>query len=160
MNGENIRKIILAIVLLAVLVIVYYYGIYAPKKEAYKARLDEFNRLINDACKDKTEILQKQKLFEQCLKERKEDCAEKQIEWVQECYENLSAGNEPVEYNESFGKICPLGIKFLGKAKTNLLGCKCPNGFEFDTQIIGYEQCYGASTECPIITSECVKIKK
>lgn len=63
---------------------------------------------------------------------------------------------EPVEYDESFGTTCPLGIKFLGKARAKTIDCKCPEGYEMGSDIIGYEQCYGEGTECPIMSSECV----
>lgn len=67
--------------------------------------------------------------------------------------------NEPVEYNESYGTVCPLGVKFLGKKDANPIGCKCPDGYKFDSEIIGYEQCYGPGTECPIMSSECVAVE-
>lgn len=62
---------------------------------------------------------------------------------------------ELIEYNESFGKVCPLKVKFLGKKDANPIGCQCPQGFEMASNIIGYEQCYGPGTECPILSSEC-----
>ena len=71
---------------------------------------------------------------------------------------NLANG-EYVEYNESFGKTCPLGVKFLGAKDAPAIGCECPAGYEFDSDIIGYstgESCYGEGTECPIMGSECV----
>lgn len=73
---------------------------------------------------------------------------------------NLSYG-EYVEYNESFGKTCPLGVKFLGAKDAPEIGCECPDGYEFESNIIGYsggDSCYGAGTECPIMGSTCVQI--
>lgn len=69
---------------------------------------------------------------------------------------NTTDPDEPVEYDESYGTTCPLGIKFLGKAFAPSIDCTCPEGYEFDSEIIGYEQCYGEGTECPIMSSECV----
>jgi hypothetical protein len=62
---------------------------------------------------------------------------------------------EPVEYNESMGKTCPLETKFLGKKDANPIGCECQKGYEMESKIIGYDQCYGPGTECPIMSSEC-----
>jgi len=60
-----------------------------------------------------------------------------------------------VEYDESYGKICPLGVKFLGKKGANPIGCTCPVGYSLENQIIGGEQCYGPGSDCPILSSEC-----
>ena len=68
-----------------------------------------------------------------------------------------SAYYEYVEYDESYGEICPIGVKFLGKKEAPTIDCVCSAGYEFDHQIIGYEQCYGPGTECPIMGSTCVK---
>lgn len=64
--------------------------------------------------------------------------------------------SEPIEYDESFGAICPLGVKFLGAKDAPNIECACPEGYEFDSEIIGYNQCYGQGSECPIMSSECV----
>lgn len=72
------------------------------------------------------------------------------------------SNTEPVEYNESYGTICPLGVKFLGEKGANPIGCQCPQGYELNSEIIGYssgESCYGPGTECPIMSSECAPVK-
>src|SRR3989339_925327 len=58
---------------------------------------------------------------------------------------------EPVEYTESMGTVCPLGMKLLGKKGANPIGCTCPEGYEFESKIIGYssgDTCYGEGSEC------------
>lgn len=73
---------------------------------------------------------------------------------------NTYSESEPVEYNESYGTICPLGTKFLGKKSAPAIDCTCPAGYEFDSNIIGYEtgdNCYGPGTECPIMALGCVR---
>lgn len=70
----------------------------------------------------------------------------------------LNVNEEYVEYNESFGTTCPVGTKFLGAKDAPAIDCKCPKGYEFESNIIGYstgESCYGAGTECPIMGSVC-----
>lgn len=74
---------------------------------------------------------------------------------------NQNLYGEYVEYNESYGQICPPGVKFLGAKDAPEIDCECPAGYEFESDIIGYstgESCYGAGTECPIMGSTCVLI--
>lgn len=68
-----------------------------------------------------------------------------------------ASSSEPVEYDESFGVVCPLGVKFLGAKDAPNIECACPEGYEFDSEIIGYNQCYGEGSECPIMSSECIQ---
>lgn len=72
---------------------------------------------------------------------------------------NINQNDDLVEYNDSYGKICPLDVKFLGKKGANLIKCECPTGYELESDIIGYEECYGPGTECPILSSGCEKVE-
>lgn len=74
--------------------------------------------------------------------------------------DNSGISGEAVEYDESMGEVCPLGVKLLGAREANPIGCRCPEGYEMESQIIGYatdDSCYGEGTECPIMSSECRK---
>ena len=64
-----------------------------------------------------------------------------------------------VEYNDSFGSTCPVGIKFIGSKTSPEIKCQCPIGYEMSSDIVGYasgDSCYGPGTECPIMSSECI----
>lgn len=66
--------------------------------------------------------------------------------------------SEPVEYNQSYGTVCPTYVKFLVNSSSKSIGCKCPNGFKFESEVIGYEQgCAGPGSECPTYSRECIK---
>ncbi len=67
--------------------------------------------------------------------------------------------NEPIEYSDSFGSVCPVSVKFLGSKTAPEIKCQCPEGYTMDSTVIGYstgDACYGSGTECPILSSECV----
>ena len=59
-------------------------------------------------------------------------------------------GDEP-------GDVCDLD-KTYERSVTHQTGCECPEGYEFDSTIIGYGPCYGAGSECPIMEVKCVSI--
>lgn len=70
-----------------------------------------------------------------------------------------SAFNGLVEYDDSFGSTCPVGIKLMGSKTSPEIKCQCPAGYEMSSGIIGYssgDSCYGPGTECPIMASECI----
>ena len=71
----------------------------------------------------------------------------------------IEADDEPVEYQESYGLICPVGVELLGSKTAPEIKCQCPDGYEMDSDIIGYstgDECYCACTECPIMSSKCI----
>lgn len=60
-----------------------------------------------------------------------------------------------VEYSaEAFGETCPLDVKFLVSRRTEPVGCRCPDGYELNTTIIGGEECYDGA-ECIIAAAQC-----
>lgn len=70
-----------------------------------------------------------------------------------------SVFDDLVEYDDSFGSTCPLGIKLMGSKTSPEIKCQCPTGYEMSSDIIGYDSgdsCYGPGTECPIMSSECI----
>lgn len=70
-----------------------------------------------------------------------------------------SVFNDLVEYNDSVGSTCPVGIKFMGSKTSPEIKCQCPAGYEMESNIAGYssgDSCYGPGTECPIMSSECI----
>lgn len=64
------------------------------------------------------------------------------------------ATDESVE--DKVGTICELGKKYERSALKKD-GCVCPDGYVFDSNIIGYDQCMGEGSECPILEVECVE---
>lgn len=52
--------------------------------------------------------------------------------------------------------ICPVNGSFEASYDSDIRYCDCPAGYLKDSNIIGYEVCYG-DAECPILEVECVK---
>lgn len=63
--------------------------------------------------------------------------------------ERVYPGDEP-------GTTCELG-KTYERSGSHQTGCVCPEGYAFDSTIIGYGPCYGAGSECPILEVTCVQ---
>ena len=53
------------------------------------------------------------------------------------------------------GTTCEIGKGYVRNA-THESGCVCPNGYVFDTTVIGFESCMGEGSECPILQVQCV----
>jgi hypothetical protein len=66
---------------------------------------------------------------------------------------------EAVEYNPSYGSICPLHVRFVQRLGAPSVDCQCPNGYELDQKRVGGESCYDGA-ECPIFEVECVFIEQ
>ena len=62
---------------------------------------------------------------------------------------------DAVEYNASYGAICPLDVRFRRSRTAPTIDCACPDGYTFDQTMIGGEECYDGA-ECPIFAVECV----
>lgn len=57
---------------------------------------------------------------------------------------------------EDVATTCPVNGPFEVGVDSDDRYCTCPAGYEKDSDVIGYEICYG-DAECPILEVECVK---
>ena len=57
---------------------------------------------------------------------------------------------------ENVATTCPVSGPFEVGVDSDDRYCTCPDGYEKDSNVIGYELCYDGA-ECPILEVECVK---
>jgi hypothetical protein len=53
------------------------------------------------------------------------------------------------------GSLCDVTRRYERRAN-HQDGCSCPEGYWFQTDVIGYDQCAGPGSECPILEVWCV----
>ena len=61
-----------------------------------------------------------------------------------------------VKPGDEEGTLCELG-KTYTRSASHQQGCVCPEGYVFDASIVGYNQCAGPGSECPILEVTCVE---
>jgi hypothetical protein len=55
--------------------------------------------------------------------------------------------------------VCPVNGPFEVGVDSENQYCVCPDGYEKNSDVIGYETCYGGA-ECPILEVECVQTEE
>lgn len=69
------------------------------------------------------------------------------------------SSNDPIPYDQFYGTVCPLGVKFLASKKSPTVDCDCPDGYTKDSTMFGSstgDACYGPGTECPMFAVTCI----
>lgn len=73
---------------------------------------------------------------------------------------NVTTSNQPIEYTDAYGPICPVDIQFLSAKNSPTVDCQCSNGYTMNRTMIGSstgDACYGPGTECPMFGVQCVR---